>query len=247
MGFQLQLSDLGLAISAALMLLGVRVLRGAARSRGVPELLVGLYLLLSPPATSLLMRVDRFAPEAQPALAATASGGLALSAVCLCAFAWQAFRPRSARARAAVAGAALLFAGLWTQMLVGALPLQSEVRSLANRVAMLAVYGWVFVECVLHWRMLRRRLRLGLGDPVVANRFLLFAAWSGVLGVLPGLTLLVAYLLDRSSESPYGGFFATVVRLTGVTIYVAIWLSFLPPRAYTDWIRRRHEARPAAA
>ena len=72
MGFEFQPSDLMMLISVSLMILAVRLLRIASQTRGTPELMLGLYLMISPPCTSLLMRFDRFAPEYQRVLEITA-------------------------------------------------------------------------------------------------------------------------------------------------------------------------------
>jgi hypothetical protein len=247
MGYQFQLSDLMALISVALMVLGVRLLRIAARNRSAPELLMGFYLLLSPPSTSLVMRIDRFPPEYHRLLENLGYPGLAIASLCLCAFAWRVFRPDSRWAEAAVALFGAVFLWMLLQVTTGAASMKDQAASLAARVVMLLTYVWVFVECVLQYRMLVRRMRLGLADPVVVNRFLLFAIWSGVLGVLPGIILMVAFLVDAGEVQPSGGLFSAVMRITGILIYGTIWLSFLPPKSYTRWLQRRNALAGAEA
>jgi hypothetical protein len=234
-------------ISVALMLLGVRLLRIAARNRGMPELLMGFYLLLSPPATSLVMRIDRFPPEYHRLLENLAYPALAIASLCLCNFAWRVFRPDARWAKAAVALCSATFLWMLLRVMTGAASMEDESASLAPRIVMLLTYGWLFVECVLQHRMLVRRMRLGLADPVVVNRFLLFAIWSGVLGFLPGVALMLAFLVDAGEVQPSGGLFSAVMRLTGILIYGAIWLSFLPPKPYTRWLQRRSATAGAEA
>jgi len=244
MGFEFQPSDLMMLISVSLMILAVRLLRIASQTRGMPELMMGLYLLLSPPCTSLLMRVDRFAPEYQRMLEIVATTGIGISSLFLCIFAWRVFRPNSTWARIPVVLYSAQF--LWSFFMVstGAIEVDDPTRAITGRVTILLVYCWVFTECLLHHRMLARRLHLGLADPVVVNRFLLFAVWSGLLGVLPGITLLLAFVMNAggTADQMSSPLFTSVVRLTGILMYVSIWLSFLPPRAYTDWLKRRHVA-----
>lgn len=97
-------------------------------------------------------------------------------------------------------------------------------------------FGWGAGESLVWWHRMRRRAALGLGDPVVQNRFLLWAVgigaagWGSVVGLLAGLLFgLSAYgnpWLQLSSS------------LHGLAAAVAMWLAFLPPA----WYLRRVEA-----
>lgn len=243
MAFTFQIEDLGLLISAALIALGVRLLRIARRNHSAPELLIGLYLLLSPSATSLVLRIPRFAPAWHPTLHVVAFFGYAFAALALAGFAWRVFRPHAVWAKALVALVTVYFLGMCGALALGAIPPDATTGSLGSRIPLFVTYMWLFTECLLHHRLLVRRLRIGLADPVVANRFLLFAVWSGVLALLPGVMLMAATLVTSEAGDTRSPFFALLVRITGFGIYGAIWLSFLPPRAYTRWLRRRHERR----
>lgn len=243
MEFSFQVEDLGLLISLALMGLGVRLLGLARRGRSTPELLIGLYLLLSPPATSLVMRIPRFDPAWHSALHFAAFCAYALSALALAGFAWRVFRPDAVWAKAFVALIGVWFLGACGLLALGAASPRETTGSLVSRIPLFATYLWLFSECALRHRMLVRRLRIGLADPVVANRFLLFAVWSGVLALLPGVMLMAATLASPEAGDARSPFFAVLVRTTGFAIYGAMWLSFLPPRAYTRWLRRRHAER----
>jgi len=54
---------------------------------------------------------------------------------------------------------------------------------------------------------------------------------------------MAATLATSQAGDAQSPFFAALVRITGFAIYAAMWLSFLPPRAYTRWLRRRHRER----
>ena len=57
-----------------------------------------------------------------------------------------------------------------------------------------AVLLWLFVESAIYAQRMRRRVRLGLGDPVVANRFTLWAIWTGALACIPLFVLTLRVL-----------------------------------------------------
>jgi hypothetical protein len=84
------------------------------------------------------------------------------------------------------------------------------------------------------------RLALQLADPLVVNRFRLFAIWTGALFVLPATVLLTRIFLLASgqpAEDPARidtvmTFVRFMILLTGGMSFSALWLSFFPPRFY---------------
>ena len=65
----------------------------------------------------------------------------------------------------------------------------------------MAIFGVAF-ESFRYWRMLRRRLRLGLADPVVTNRFLLWAVWAACS--------TLNFVADLASRALYRLVFGTI-------------------------------------
>jgi hypothetical protein len=97
-------------------------------------------------------------------------------------------------------------------------------------------FGWAFAECGRYHLLLRRRLRLGMADPVVTNRFGLYALATG-LAVVTNLVGWVFFQLHLEMlTDPVGGLLLFV--LSG-TSFVLMMLAFLPPRAYLTWVRAR--------
>ena len=97
--------------------------------------------------------------------------------------------------------------------------------------------AWAGVESMRYHLQLERRLRLALADPVVSDRLRLWA-----LGMLAAASIT---LIDMMLVELHGGGLATtplggwVLGLLGTTASAAIWLAFLPPRAYTNWVTAR--------
>jgi hypothetical protein len=82
---------------------------------------------------------------------------------------------------------------------------------------------------------MRRRQKLGLADPVVVNRFLMWGAGAGFAGAGTGIgvaaeivtgvpTLQIPWVVSTSSAF---GFVAAI----------AIYLAFIPPARYVQFIR----------
>jgi hypothetical protein len=246
---------LGLISGAALILVGalvgVRLLLLARQTRQLPELSIGLGLLLMTVLGQPLAAVGRL-----PGWVATPLGdglfGVGLSAVAagialIYVFTWRVFRPASPRSRAFVAVMALAVFGFTAGLLAASgrgdslAEILPQTRPWAcGLVATLSVaFFWTAAESHLYYRHLRRRLSLGLADPVVANRFLL---WT-VSGLATGLLslLLIACLLAGMMviHEPLPLF---VIGVTGITTSVSWYLAFLPPEPYLRFVRGRTPA-----
>jgi hypothetical protein len=93
---------------------------------------------------------------------------------------------------------------------------------------------WMALEAFLCRRSAKRRVRVGLGDPIVTNRYLLLALFGGfqVFACLTDILLAIDYAAGQSvSEATdliLGGF-----ELAGIA---ALWLAFFPPTAYQEWV-----------
>jgi hypothetical protein len=238
-------ADFGLLVPILLSLLSLRLFRAAHRSRGLPELLVGLYFLLVPFAISLSLRVGRFDPATAWVVRAVSNLLFTCGGVALLLFAWSVFRPDARWARLLAWGGATAVFAVWA--LAIPLGVYATDLSLFLLLPVYASYVWVFVESVRYYLMLRRRQRLGLADPVLVNRFLLFAIWTGSVGVI---TLMgVAGSLVQLARGTFhdGGALADpvillITRVLVLPIAVSIFLTFLAPARYHAWLRAKASA-----
>ena len=222
---------------------GVRLLRIAARTRRLPEAALGTTLFcfaaLSQPA-AILQQVLRDQGEAgySGAFAIVSWIGTFLALVGLALFTWQTFRAGERWAMALFAAAiaidALALGRVALQIASGAGDSAQLGPWIALSCAAYAViFGWGAVEGWLAFSAARRRERLGLAEPLLKNRLLLWAVSSS--GGLAADVLLIPLLLsggDLTQDARAQLAIASSALLNGVCWYLA----FAPPPVYRRWM-----------
>lgn len=237
-------------------LLGVQLLRIARSSGATPDrLLAGFFLGLAAGIPPRMMGIDLAIRSGVSWtgfwLSTVASVFIGTALVCLAAFAWKVFRPGDAWAERVVIGFA---AALCAALLASTWSLEASHGAALPAICFnglgAAALVWSFVECVRYYRMMRRRQLLGMGDPLVANRFLLWSLWTGAIGLQATLmfALRIAILSSGAQEllvagaDPGGPWIALIHAGKGLLAIVApvavvsVWLSFSPPAAYQRWL-----------
>ena len=246
---------LGLSTIASLIVsttLGVRLLRFWRRNRQTPELAIGASFLLAGVIGYLATILGNPAtpgldPEGTHALLviglALISCGVSLNYL----FVWKVFRPASRWAQA-------LFWLATAALAVTIMPLSGDPTAPAS-VGPLTVLGdlvrvgggaWGAFESLRYYTIMRRRLRIGLAEPALSNRFLLW----GLACLATAAIFLATSTLARQQVAPADLSFtpgmAVLVSLLTLATATAQWLAFLPPAAYLRWIAGR-APRPQAA
>jgi hypothetical protein len=218
-----------------LVLLGGRLAWQGARLRG-DEGVLGLSMICLGSGAALLRHAlqDLMVAWVAPSLALVTLGGMLMAW-----FTQRVFRPHDKVARAAVVVCALLLLGglyhqLYASELGGGNARQSPVLALSRA----AVMGWAAIEALRFRRAYVKRAQLGLADPVIANRFLLFSIWTSTLALMP-LVLLAVTLASGDSSEAYRARVMVPVGVAGAVCLVSIFLTFLPPAAYLRYIARR--------
>lgn len=94
-------------------------------------------------------------------------------------------------------------------------------------------FVWATLESVRYSRSLQRRLRIGLCDPVIADRFRLWALSN--TSIVAGFAVFLAgrLLTPDGATNPWVLGSTSLVGLVGG---VAMWLAFFPPARYTGWV-----------
>jgi len=151
----------------------------------------------------------------------------------------SAFRPRSAWATAVVIVCTLfLFAGAVITSVTGNLSISlDDPGFLIEWAGYTTPCLWMCCEGAIAHAAANKRVRIKLCDPIVANRYLLFAGFG-----FCQLAACAAELLWASENSIAGSASLFADALLGgseIASIAILWLAFFPPRAYRHWIDRR--------
>jgi hypothetical protein len=239
-----------LAFFIASLVVGVRLVLLWRRTRELPELLIGIGVLGIGPIGFSFLLIGSLALKSGNAEAwiAFALGQLAVFVGVLAKsiFNWRVYHPKSSVARGVVALMALILVGLYIQLgwtrgfVLEATPgIESAIQSLLQTSALL----WGAAESIRYWRLMRKRGRLGLADPVVTNRFLLWGIGAGAAGLGVAVGAVASHVLATPSlQIPW---VIASSSAHGMVAAIAMSLAFVPPNAYLRWLRRNADAMAA--
>ncbi|MFQ5416475.1 MAG: hypothetical protein ACE5FL_05415 [Myxococcota bacterium] len=228
------------ALSLVAGTVGVRMLRLASRTRQLPELAIGLHIvvLLAGYLTEFagIQLGDTFAGHVVRGIG-NLCYAVAIQVYLL--FTWRVFRRRSRWALAVVTvGTAMLVTGWIGDVLATTVDLRATRFALPwfwlAFLPRLVAMGWGAAEALRYHHRLALQLRIGLGEGVVANQFLLWglaAAAELAIYAIVGVTILAG-----QPESFLTGTAALWISAFGVAAAAAMWLTFLPPEPVRRWM-----------
>ena len=220
------------------LIAGIRLLRLSKRTGEAPERLLGVCFIAI--AASALSYVLPNFPAFESLWVPLNFTGRVLVipySVIFALFTWRVFRPAARWGAWLVWGSAsLLVVGVGGSAMGG----DWEGFSIGSGwfwlewVGYTLPFGWAGSETFAQYSRARRRVRLGLSDPLVCNRYLLWALF-GTLQVLLCLIILPQYAEYEASnrftqvwDALYGG--------VEILSLVMIWLVFFSPAVYRRWI-----------
>jgi hypothetical protein len=233
-----------LALSCVGGFMGFRIFRNAMGGGGTSEKWVGLSLLLVCLGGYVPVVIAQLvgSPEVRFLFVALGIGAAHAGVLCIFVFTRRVFRPDVPWLRVAVWIMVALMAAVWLSGLVYVnWPLRAAPReaivagfpwAIASNVLCGVGMAWSAAEAIRQWSLSRKRARVGLADPLVANRMLLWGVFTGA----SFLTCLMHGTMAANGVDP--GDSGAAIALSGVLALastVALWLAFLPPQA---WIRR---------
>jgi hypothetical protein len=230
------------AFFAASVAIGVRCLLLWRRTGGVPEAAVGTGFLVGAvvgyaPET-VVLSTDWLAPAGERAVLAVTQVAIRLAAVSVLVFTLHVFRPRELWARAFVGVCVAGLAVSWLAFPSTRIHAASDAERLWYDVFTLFRAGaiaWGSLEAFLHWGKSRRRLRLGLADALVTDRFRLWGVGLGAMTLLMLSTLLAA----AAGVDPAAPGWVLLESLAGLVGAATLWLTFFAPASYVRRVRAR--------
>ena len=237
-----------LAFFVVALVVGLRLVGLAARTRQLPELLMGVGVLGIGPVgfggIVLALGLAHDAPALSRLVAGAASIAVGVGVAAKYLFNWRIYRPTSrAAAVASLVGVAGIAAALAAEGSATGFATEAwrghgwhHVRS-ALQVGCLL---WGAAEALAYWDKMRRRAALGLADPLVANRFLLWAIGAGAAGLGSAIGTGVQLVTGRPPLEQ--SWLTMSSSLHGLVSAVALWLAFVPPAAYRRWLRAKQRA-----
>jgi len=234
------------------LVIGSRIFALWVRTRRLPELLLAIAMLAVGFVAYAVGTAGKILVEGTPEQrAAFTLVGLSIECVghvALIAFSWRVFHPKNARA-GAFAGAlvALIAVALVGEIRSGQFLRYSDMQPMEGPWLVLglaargAAPGWMAFECFRLHRRLRLRLRIGLADPLVVNRVLLWGL--GIGATAAGFATSIVHRLMYGTGLRAHVWALTLVSGLATVAALCLALAFFPPAAYRRWL----EARPGPA
>jgi hypothetical protein len=236
-----------LLVIASSLLIATKMLLLAHKTRALPEFILGLLLFLVcglgyPVAVANQALRESLTPGVSFSLTVISMVCINAAFALVFVFTWKVFRPAEAWARNLVVLAVACLVGdlVGIFRVVDGSMRPDEVTAAVQWLAVFDLvvvgvgYAWTATESFHYRSLLVRRLALGLSDPVVCNRFLLwgfFAAFSGAGCVT------IASLLALGIDVTLDMLGTLAISITGIGQAVCLYLAFVPPKTYLDRIR----------
>jgi hypothetical protein len=229
-------------------LVGIRLCLLARRTRQLPELAVGFALLFGG-SIGLIFGLLGFHFEQQGQLLGNVLLGaavlsLAIGSSSLAVFNWSVFHRESRAVRNVVAGVAAVLLSLFILSgVVGHFQLRTDGVGpyfATMQWIRLTVLAWSIYESLTYWRKLRRRMVLGLADPLVTNRM---ALWGiGMSGAFAANLFSMWSLRNGAAILQVGDVSNLVPAFAGLLAAGCLVFGFLPPAFYVRHITKRTAA-----
>jgi hypothetical protein len=237
------------------LIVGGRLLRLGLRGDNGPARWIGIYLFVAMGLGSILISIPmaRGALEGIPMTAldrALVAGGLTATAignVAILTFTRRVFRRESALALGfALAVGAMLVGGA-----IGHGVTTGFDWSLTGAFAVLYLSGtvlsngWIALESLHYYGLMRRRLRLGLAEPLDANRFLLWGTAAGAAAVMllwTTIELQFRTLMTLERVESIRAYSLPTMAVLGLVCAGCYLFAFFP----AAWYVRRFAAAPSS-
>jgi hypothetical protein len=219
---------------------GVRLLRLSGRTGERPELLLGIYFAFTGQWYLFYYVPDVLGMEALPPLIGHGVEWVYVAGIIpYLLFLRGAFRPKSAWATTVVIACTLLLVagGAASSLAGGNFNAIDDPGYLTEWVGYTVPCVWMCCEGAISHAAAKKRVRFGLCDPIVANRYLLFACFGFCQVAACAADLSWAY--GNSTAGGASAFADGLLAATEIVSVAVLWFAFFPPLAYRRWIDGR--------
>lgn len=217
------------AFALASLFVGARLLVLSFRTQRLPERLIGLSLFSAGGIGTVLVLLSDIAGGSRATLQTVAAIAIHLGVAALGIFTWRVFRPTFAGATLVAACVALLVLSRLADAVSGHYfgVDRSDLSIAADYTGRIVLYAWATFESLRHYALARRRVRIGLVEPLVANRFLLWGIGTGA-----ALCIWFHVFLQELARRSDAAETYLVIAAFGTACAISLWLAFFPPRRY---------------
>jgi hypothetical protein len=110
-------------------------------------------------------------------------------------------------------------------------------------VGMSAPLAWVGVEGFLSYASSIKRVKFGLCDPAVSNRFCIWGLFG--CAQVSSMALMIPMCIGWETQGVIWGWTDTWMGITEMFSVGAVWLAFFPPALYRSWLGKSAVAEAA--
>ena len=236
---------ISMAAGAFYLIAACRLLQLSRKNGEHPELLLGIYLATTGQWYLLYNAPYLFGLAAPPPLFEQGVEWVyAVGVIPYLLFIRSAFRPGTSWATALVIlGTLCLLAGAIILSLVSGFSNSlDDPGYLIEWIGYTIPCIWICCEGFASHAAAQKRVRMGLCDAIVANRYLLFAYFGFFQTAACAADLLWAH--GNSTGAASTALATGLLSVTEIASVAALWLAFFPPSFFANWIARRTKTLP---
>jgi hypothetical protein len=229
---------------------GLRLLSLSRRTGQAPERLIGIGMLafgaIAYPLYIVMVTTRGTLPHGVGfGINVVANAAYLVCLVTICLFTRTVFRPSASWSAPLTTVISLIGAAGCVVSLVHTFQSPGAVSSLDPLVrfgtvmislAFSLCFLWTSIEAFFYRSAMRKRMTLGLADPVVVNRFGVWALGTGLACLIDLALMFIGGIGLDPSVSPIP---SLVQSASGLTCSITWTLSFAPTEAYLNWVRKR--------
>jgi hypothetical protein len=222
--------------------IGVRCILLSRTTRGFPELVIGIGFLVGAvvgyfPET-VVLSTALLPPALEASVLAVTQIAIRGAAIAVLLFTLSVFRPDSVWARAAGGVIVTALCVSWVAFPYTRIYAESPSELLWYDIFAISrslPLAWGAADSLVYYLKSKRRAKLGLMDPIIANRFLLWGMGLGSMTLLMASTLLAS----ATGIDPTTSGWVLLESSAGMIGAVTLWLTFFPSPSYKALVLRR--------